>query len=92
MNNGKHTPGPWRTGDLFNTVFGPPNGNPCPKIIASINNGDKKANAILISAAPELLEALKMLTNIATHPQATKTSIRMIAAEAWAAIAKAEGR
>ena len=54
----KHTPGPWRSGDMFNTIFGPPNGNPAPEIIASVHT-NRKANARLIAAAPELLEALK---------------------------------
>lgn len=52
-----HTKGPWRTGDMFNTVFGPPNGNPSPEVVATINKG-RRANARLIAAAPEMLEAL----------------------------------
>jgi hypothetical protein len=57
MSNNTHTPGPWRTGDVFNTVFGPPNGNPSPAIVATVNKANK-ANARLIAAAPEMLEAL----------------------------------
>ena len=53
----KYTPGPWRTGDMFTTVFGPPNGDPCPEVIVS--GIRKRANARLIAAAPELLEALQ---------------------------------
>lgn len=53
------TKGPWRTGDMFNRVFGPPNGNPAPEIIATVHKGNK-ANANLLAAAPELLEALYM--------------------------------
>ncbi len=30
----EHTPGPWRTGDMYQTVFGPPNGEPSPETIA----------------------------------------------------------
>lgn len=41
---------------------------------------------------PELLEALKMVVNIATHPKAKKAEIVNIAKQARAAIAKAEGR
>lgn len=52
----KHTPGPWRIGDRGQTVFGPPNGNPVPEIIASVN---RRGNAHLLAAAPELLEASK---------------------------------
>lgn len=52
----KHTPGPWRIGDAGRTVFGPPNGNPSPQTVASVTH---KANARLIAAAPEMLEALR---------------------------------
>ena len=34
----KWTPGPWRTGDRFQTIFGPPNGNPVPTVIAAVEN------------------------------------------------------
>lgn len=59
MNNTKHTPGPWRTGDSFNTVFGPPNGNPAPEIIATVHKANR-ANAILIAATHDLLEACQL--------------------------------
>lgn len=55
-----HTPGPWRSGDAFNTVFGPPNGNPSPVTIADVRNGNE-ANARLIAAAPDLLAGAKIL-------------------------------
>lgn len=51
-----------------------------------------EADARLIAQCPTMLEVLKMLCNIATHPQATKAEIRKIAAEARAVIALAEGR
>ena len=47
--------------------------------------GSDKSNARLIAAAPELLEALKLVVDIASHECA---SVRM----AKVAIAKAEGR
>lgn len=59
--NDTHTPGPWRTGDMFNTIFGPPNGRPCPEIVATVHRG-MRANARLVAAAPELLAALEELT------------------------------
>ncbi len=82
-----HTPGPWRTGDMFNTVFGPPNtsidGGPSPKTIATVQKGNK-ANARLIAAAPDLLAALQ---TIALHaPSLDAQGVRDIAD---AAIAKA---
>ena len=33
----QHTPTPWRTGDTGLTIFGPPNGNPSPKTVATLN-------------------------------------------------------
>ena len=57
-------------------------------LIAKVYN---KADAPLIAAAPDLLAALEGLANIALHPRATKSDIRMIASEARAAIAKAKG-
>ena len=56
-----YTPGPWRIGDAGHTVFGPPNGSPSPKIVASV----AVCNAHLIAAAPELLEACKVLLKAA---------------------------
>ena len=94
----KHTEGPWRTGDLWNTVFGPPNGQPCPEIIATVHKG-KKANARLIAAAPDMLEALELaIPWLAKHiaddqhlrsvmPQAAVIAYK----KAEAAIAKARG-
>lgn len=46
----------WRVGDAGFTVFGPPNGNPAPEVIANVK---KKENSRLISAAPDLLEACR---------------------------------
>src|SRR5271155_5593538 len=53
------TPGLWRTGDMFNTVFGPNNGTPCPEVIATVAKGNK-ANAQAIAAVPELIAALRV--------------------------------
>lgn len=53
-----HTPGPWRVGDAGQTVFGPPNGNPCPALIAQ---RILRHNSALIAAAPDLLAALEIL-------------------------------
>ena len=54
----KHTPGPWRIGDAGWTVFGPPNGEPAPEVIATFKS---KANATLAASAPKLLGFLNAL-------------------------------
>lgn len=58
----KHTPGPWRVGDAGATVFGPKTEAPSPVRIATVTNNAipsdaQRANARLIAAAPELLDA-----------------------------------
>ena len=62
MTQGKHTPGPWRVGK--------PGPNLCPTVgaekglmVAMVSYGDKhptEANAHLIAAAPDMLEALRI--------------------------------
>lgn len=101
----KHTPGPWRVGDAGMTVFGPkqPDGS-LPKRIAEVGNprailtsDNTKANARLIAAAPELLEALReCITDDNANgmqpglgPQVRR--LKAINEIARAAIAKAEG-
>lgn len=59
----KHTTGPWRTGDRFTTIFGPPDGNPIPLVIAGLG-ASHPANARLLAAAPEMLEALRRAFNL----------------------------
>lgn len=99
--NVTHTPGPWRSGDAFNTVFGPPNGNPVPEIVATVHmnkaNGAREGNARLIAAAPELLEAasacLKMFSEMSADKMASLSSSEKAAFDlSLFAIAKAEGR
>ena len=56
-----HTKGPWRVGDAGHTVFGPPNGNLSPAIIANVGRGafasaTVKANARLIAACPTMAD------------------------------------
>ena len=60
----KHTPGPWRSGDRFATIFGPPNGNPSPETIANVAVRNRQANALLVSLAPEMYEALATTSEI----------------------------
>jgi len=74
--NTKHTPGPWKTRKGFDSdtieVFAPN-----PKIgrpfqptelaVVQADSREGKANASLIAAAPELLEAVQSLLPIAVH-------------------------
>ena len=89
----KHTPGPWFTSDLFSTMVQIPardSGFVDGEIQVFGHGGssyeEAKANARLIAAAPELLEALKAVQALAL-PGATH--IHQIVADA---IAKAEGQ
>ncbi len=89
----KHTPGPWearespRSNDVW-YVEGPsePNGK---WLIAEANgrNQTNEANSRLISAAPDLLEALKLIVNL--HGGTITVAQMQLAFDA---IAKAEGR
>jgi hypothetical protein len=97
-----HTPGPWESHNNIGRKGKTgvvADGAPC--IIAIMGNGKEwpalaQANAALISAAPELLEALKRLvmafeqggTLYTEKGRTLYTEIR----DAKAAIAKAEGR
>lgn len=59
----KHTTGPWRVGDNGATVFGPKTSETL-RTIATLTKvpmvlNETKANARLIAAAPEMLEALE---------------------------------
>lgn len=63
----QHTPGPWRTGDLYHTVFGPKAEAACPKTIAHMVGTEVKANARLIAAAPELLAACETVLGRVDH-------------------------
>lgn len=82
----KHTPGPW----LLNQYGEPVDASGeviLAKGLALTNSDEAKANSRLIAAAPELLEALKLLL------AARKDFELMTAASAAeTAIAKAEGR
>ena len=91
-NETKHTPGPWEAVGLTVCQV-PPGGR---EIIFGAHNtrsGDKderQANARLIAAAPELLEALRGL--VETSETRDRLAIEDALIHARAAIAKAEGR
>lgn len=96
----KQTPGPWgyslgkdSSGDSTIVIYGPKQ-NICTMDTESVNGGpftmpmNAEANARLIAAAPDLLEALRDLV----HVMATKyEDYRPALARATDAICKAEG-
>jgi hypothetical protein len=62
----KHTPGPWIWGDNYNGLFG---AGPENEVLSYAGyegmwlsyEGERKANAALIAASPDLLQALQLL-------------------------------
>ena len=88
----KHTPGPWKQG------YAPGMGG-MPAIIADANNtvlaemfSDNPANAKLIAAAPEMLEALKNILHMLEGCHGDHSGgIGASKEEAFEAIAQAEG-
>jgi len=58
MGQTKHTPGPWRVEDVF-FIFGPDQHQTADSRTWSRTPEEDEANARLIAAAPELLEALQ---------------------------------
>lgn len=70
MKTTKHTPGPWETGGVMTLVEFRPEGWNAPMCIADCHTKnapqsetERVANARLIAAAPELLEACKAAMN-----------------------------
>lgn len=99
----KHTPGPWCYTDNFGIVKFDSLGQLAVRIAepACRTTHEGEANARLISAAPELLEALKAVVHECCTPEPEhygrshqqQMADRMAAFDrARAAIAKAEGR
>lgn len=91
----KHSPGPLHVGEgLASHIIYNAQGYAVGNTSTYHNHISEEqgiANAVLFAAAPELLEQLERMVNIATHPKATKEQIRMIANESKAAIYKAKG-
>jgi len=98
----KHTPGPWhyRRGDEWShsvvTHHGTlPDGSQNCWTVADINKmrePEHEANARLIAAAPELLEALQACEARLTHLAQNSVNVVAELKQARAAIAKAEGQ
>lgn len=101
MGTQMHTPGPWKTdpGCGDESVLGPDGFMVADCAIFSMRKGAptverNRANASLIAAAPELLRVAKRLAHAAgMEPGADRLAAFLIVAEeARAAIAQAEGR
>jgi hypothetical protein len=87
-----HTPGPWRIGDAGHTVFGPPNGSPSPRTVATVvPHNDRRDNARLIAAAPDLLAVCRSAANWFGE-LGNDDGAQGLLDDLLAAIAKAEGR
>ena len=95
-----HTPGPWRVYDGTSTlsemmaVFG---ASPAPPVCRlPLRNVNRKADARLIAAAPDLLEAAKLTVQHFSRNQVSGNFQGDDEHEAWTAldkaITKAEGR
>jgi hypothetical protein len=94
-----HTPGPWGLDDDTMEIFSNTTGHSTgwiAKVLGNDDNGrplksdEMTANACLIAAAPELLAALKALVDAQVCRDGGKDCA--ICEDAYAAIAKAEGR
>jgi hypothetical protein len=88
----KHTPGPWVAVSRTNAhidIEAPKQHGYVARHVASTGHGNHEANARLITAAPELLEALRELLSETEDGIATCPLTRI---RARAAIEKAEGR
>lgn len=102
----KHTPGPWVVANGLQVWKSGHNTVASPRIctlknaahpVEQISAEEQKANASLIAAAPELLEALQAYHALhapaeGRFPSAADTPAGVAYAKALAAIAKAEGR
>lgn len=97
----EHTPGPWHLDVLAHTITDTGNydnrwivrGNNHERIADMFEEGDEAdANANLIAAAPEMLEALKVFMDYNDQGGPLSFNTDAMWAQARAAIAKAEGR
>lgn len=88
----KHTPGPWGCIDTSNHAHDyrltKPDGSTLPLHVEANDHSEQRANARLIAAAPDLLEALKyVLEDDGLVPRATAATRAVVRA----AITKATG-
>ncbi len=103
-----HTPGPWKVGngdifadgnetsdfdDIVICAIGQSGGGRSHEYaVVKAHKPEGRANARLIAAAPELLEALKEIRRVGDDKMAFASEWAAAVAKADAAISKAEGR
>ena len=98
MSETKHTQGPWRINKYGSIGAGERGTEPIVAIVEPFysvdrRHGDHAANARLIAAAPDMLEALTaLLARFDDNPELSELIGRVEIERARAAIAKAEGR
>ena len=87
------TPGPWRIGDKHQTdIYAARAGHAIARTVNPHYAGECEANAVLIAAAPELLEALEWLVDILPDPELDNDELQRVwTKKARAAINKATG-
>jgi hypothetical protein len=83
-----HTPGPWRYGELSECIL--TERGHCVASIAESDLDARQANARLMAAAPDLLEALSNITECA-EAGTDGANMDLWISQARAAIAKARG-
>jgi hypothetical protein len=97
MNNTQHTPGPWSLEDRGTKfIVSKPGDGYITREVCRMDSSTmaafaQEANARLIAAAPDLLEALQAIASIDVHSALTEAEADAIHAAASAAIAKATG-
>jgi len=95
----KYTPGPWTWAEDYRGLYGLEPNNPVLEYYAyeglwfDGSTPNQEANARLIAAAPDLLEALRDMVAVATADNWDRMSTgrQIVLESARAAIAKAEG-
>ena len=91
-----HTPGPWTafqsTASFFDVVKGNGEYDPSVASVWASEGRPAGANARLIAAAPDMLEALRAVVSALNNRDATNDEALAIYARCIAAIAKATGQ
>lgn len=92
----KHTPGPWEVETLFCgdiRIINERKDRTFPEYQAAIDAGERKANARLVAAAPEMLEGIEAVCRAYVMPEGIEKQLALANAIMMAAQAaeKAKG-